>query len=176
MPSTFKIRNGLKQPVPENMPHPYKVRPTGYELADVIEYSTYSPHTYNSNLRGSKGGDFTMYSSYVYELKSKHSKNEELPKHIYYIKNKTYPDGVYMKEEVRCDEKDKYVIYDFSPSTRNLRIVLCRVYDPNVKSSSSRTSTRKSYSLLKGGIKKYNKTKGRAKTKEGKRERTKRRY
>ena len=85
MPSTFKIRNGLKQSVPENMPHPDKVRPTGYELADVIEYSTYSPHTYNSNLRGSKGGDFTMYYSYVYELKLKHSEKEELPKHIYYI-------------------------------------------------------------------------------------------
>ena len=164
MPSTFKIRNGLKQSVPENMPHPDKVRPTGYKLADVIEYSTYSPYTYHSRLHEGKGGDFTMYYSYVYELKLKHSEKEELPKHIYYIKNKTYNDGVYMKEEVRCDEKDKYVIYDFSPSTKNLRIVLCRVYDPNVKSSSSRTSTRKSYSLLKGGRRKYNKTKGKKRT------------
>jgi hypothetical protein len=167
-PSTFKIRNGLKQPVPENMPKPDKVRPTGYELADVIEYSTLSPYTYRSSL--GKGGDFTMYSSYVYELKSKHSKNEELPKHIYYIKNKTYTEGIYMKEEVRCDEKDKYVIYDFNHSTKNPRIVLCRVYEPNVKSSSSRTSTKKSYSVLKGGRRKYNKTK------EVKRARTRRRY
>lgn len=82
-----------------------------------------------------------------------------------------------MKEEVGCDEKDKYVIYDYSPSTKNLRIVLCRVYEPNVKSSSSRTSTKKlSYSLLKGGRRKYNKTKGKAKTKEVKRARTRRRY
>jgi len=169
MSGTFKIRNGLKQTVPENMQHPDEVRPTGYELADVIEYSTFSPYNYRSSLRD-KGGDFTMYYSYVYELKSKHSKNEELPKHIYYIKNKTYTEGVYMKEG-SCDEKDKYVIYDFNHSTKNSRIVLCRVYEPNVKSSSSRTSTKKSsYSLLKGGIKKYNKTKGKKRT------RTRRRY
>lgn len=169
MPDTFKIRNGLKQPVPENMPHPDKVRPTGYEFADVIEYSTYSPYTYR-RLRD-KGGDLTMYSSYVYKLKSKHSKNEELPKHIYYIKNKTYPDdGVYMKES-RCDEKDEYVIHDFNHSTRNSMIILCRVYDPNVKSSSFRTSTRKSsYAVLEGGRRKYTKTKGK------KRARTRRRY
>ncbi len=98
-------------------------------------------------------------------------------KNIYYIKNKTYNEGVYMKEG-RCDKKDEYVIHDFNPSTKKRMIILCRVYEPNVKSSSSssRTSTKKSYSLLKGGIKKYNKTKGKAKTKERKRARTRRRY
>lgn len=73
MSGTFKIKKGLRQSVPENMPDPNKVRPTGYELVNVIEYSTFSPHTYRSRLREGKGGDFTMYSSYVYELKSKHS-------------------------------------------------------------------------------------------------------
>lgn len=168
---TFKIKKGLKQSVPENMPDPDEVRPTGYELVNVIKYSIYSPYTYNLIRINHKGEDLTMYSSYVYELKSKHLKKEELPKHIYYIENKTYPEGVYMKEG-GCDKIDEYVIYDYNiHSTKKLRIALCRVYDPNVKSSSFRTSTTKSsYALLKGGRRKYTKTKGKKRT------RTRRRY